>query len=967
MDIPHYTLVEKKEVPEYHLTGYLFRHDLTGARLFFAIAPGDDNKVFSATFLSRPDNDCGVPHILEHCMLNGSDKYPVKEPFVELLKGSLNTFLNAMTFPDKTMFPVASRNDKDFENLMDVYLDAVFHPRLLKDPNIFRQEGWHMELNDENEPITYKGVVYNEMKGAYSDPETVLADLVEKAMYPDNAYSKDSGGNPEFIPDLTYDEFCAFYRKYYHPSNSYLFFYGDLDMEYYLDKVDKEYLSTFTKVPETLPAHIDLQRRFEIPVETYGSYGITEDDDPSRKTYLSYSVMLDPVTTAEDYYAIDMLAEIIGGVEASPLKKALIDAGIGQSISVSVDLSRQQPVFEIVAKNAEAFQKDDFVRIIRKTLSDCVQNGYDPDLVEATVASSEFTLREQNYGSTPPGLILNIMVMDSWLYGGDPMQNLFYEKALDHIHKTKGLFEDLTKRLILENHHVVVCVLKPQAGLTLRTEEKTARKLKEYKDSLTPDQIRQLVRTTKEFTAWQQKPDRAEDLDKLPLLKREDLKPASLVKHAFVEQKDGIDISVYEDDTNHVVYFADYFNMDHLPEDLIPYASLLSLTLGMMDTDRFTYTEVDNEIGKRLGSLSFTVRTVIRKDNTFIPYLVLSSKFLSGKTNISFDLIKEILFHTHFDDTARLKEVIENELINMQQNLLYSGSSVALSRCRSYFDPAAAYQQKASGIDYYLFLKDLSANFDQKKEETVDKLKKTLDILARRDNVRIRITAQKDEKDMVEKEALDMLKEAPLGPSAYQSSSVVRVVPEEKDEAFITPGKINFVARCGRFTKPYDGYMAVMGQILSLDYLWNRVRVQGGAYGASKSISLQGNLGMASYRDPNLAKTLKVYEEAAEWGRTFECSEREMTKYIIGTMALLDPVRTVQMKGREAHEMLETGRTDEEILTISRQVMETTPQKVREASAIIGEAMKEPFICVEGSESAIKANQGLFKHIVHLF
>ena len=512
MDIPHYTLVEKKEVPEYHLTGYLFRHDLTGARLFFAIAPGDDNKVFSATFLTRPDNDCGVPHILEHCMLNGSDKYPVKEPFVELLKGSLNTFLNAMTFPDKTMFPVASRNDKDFENLMDVYLDAVFHPRLLKDPNIFRQEGWHMELNDENEPITYKGVVYNEMKGAYSDPETVLADLVEKAMYPDNAYSKDSGGNPEFIPDLTYDEFCAFYRKYYHPSNSYLFFYGDLDMEYYLDKVDKEYLSTFTKVPETLPAHIDLQRRFEIPVETYGSYGITEDDDPSRKTYLSYSVMLDPVTTAEDYYAIDMLAEIIGGVEASPLKKALIDAGIGQSISVSVDLSRQQPVFEIVAKNAEAFQKDDFVRIIRKTLSDCVQNGYDPDLVEATVASSEFTLREQNYGSTPPGLILNIMVMDSWLYGGDPMQNLFYEKALDHIHKTKGLFEDLTKRLILENHHVVVCVLKPQAGLTLRTEEKTARKLKEYKDSLTPDQIRQLVRTTKEFTAWQQKPDRAEDL-----------------------------------------------------------------------------------------------------------------------------------------------------------------------------------------------------------------------------------------------------------------------------------------------------------------------------------------------------------------------------------------------------------------------------------------------------------------------
>lgn len=965
MNIPNYTLIEQKEMKEYKATGYLFRHNQTGARVFYLQAPEDDNKVFCISFCTPPANDEGIPHIMEHCVLNGSRKYPVKEPFVELMKGSLNTFLNAMTFPDKTMFPVASRNEQDFMNLMDVYLDAVLHPNLLQDPFILKQEGWHYELEAEDQPIRYKGVVYNEMKGAYSSAETILDHVIDRALYPDTVYSKSSGGDPDSIPDLTYEEFRAFHEQYYHPSNSYIYFYGNGDIKKHLTYLDEQYLQEYTEAP--VQARIPMQSAFEGPKEVESVYAVTEGETTEHKTFLSYNVVVGKSTDPLNYYGLDMLAQLLGGCESAPVKTALLKAGIGKEVYATAECGIQQPVFSIIAKDADAGQKEEFERIIRETLETILKDGLDPKLVEATLGSTEFTLREANYGSTPKGLMLGISCMDSWLYGESPMLLLPYDGVLQTIRSTPHFFENMIRRELIGNPHSAIVVLKPEPGLNQKADQAVSRKLEAYKAGLTPEEVEALVQDTREIQLRQQSADKPEDLARLPLLKTEDIDPKQSQYIAHRECIAGRPAFVYHDFTNQIAYVTLNFNMDYVPAHELPYAGLLASVLGMMDTERFTYAELDNEIGCHLGDLSTDIRMLEKLDGSFTPYFFITAKYLVKENKAAFDLIQEVLLHTRLEDTARLREIVAQERSRMEKSMMRAGHSVAGNRAMSYFSPLMAYREQLSGVDFYFFIWDLDEHFEEKAQDILAHLRRVLPMIVCQENLSLRLSCEQKDRDTIVQEMERTAAQLPEKRGCGASKQVVRIQPEAKNEGLITSGKVQFVARAGRFTQPFHGSMVVLGHILYLDYLWSQVRAQGGAYGCFQHMDRMGRANLVSFRDPNLARTVQIFNQAGAVMEQFDCSDREMTKYIIGAVAGLDPVRTPAMKGAAANDRLEMGYTPEMLQQLRDEVLHTTLRQIRESAAALTQAMQEPYICVQGSENQIRANADLFDHIVTLF
>lgn len=960
----HYTLLESRPMPAYKATGHVYRHDETGARVVYIEAPEDNNKVFGIAFKTLPDNDCGIPHILEHCVLNGSRKYPVKEPFVDLLKGSLNTFLNAMTFPDKTVYPISSRNEQDFMNLMDVYLDAVFYPNVKKNIYLFRQEGWHYELNSPDEEIIYKGVVYNEMKGALSNPEGVLDDLASRHLFPNSTYGKNSGGDPEAIPSLTYEEFCAFHDKFYHPSNSYIFFYGDGDMEKHLNYLHDEYLHDFANVPAPEPAEIELEKPFEALSYAKGSYGVTEDEDLNDKTYLSYNVVLKPVKSALDYYGWGFLEALLAS-EASPLKRNLIKQGIGKEVEVGLSLAKLQPTLGIITKNTNEDQRQAFLSCVRESLQEIVKNGFDPKLVEAVLNSQEFQLREGDYGGLSKGLVLGMNLLELWLYGGNALELAFYEEPIRIIRNTKGYFEGLVQE-ILDNPHTLVATLVPERGLNRRLEEKDRKVLDELKASMSEEEILKLVEETKELTRRQMAPDAPEDSAKIPLLTLDQIGDIHLPGEAKEEALQGACLRSYVANTNQIFYLGMNFNTDYVPEEDLPYLGLLQYVLSSMDTERYTYTELDNEIGARLGGLSTAFRMIGRKDGSFLPYFTLSMKALEKEMESGLALAREILLTTKFRDLSRLKEVISESRIRLEQRISYGGDRVARGRCMSYFDEAAAYNEKVTGVDFYLFLKELEDHFDERASETAAHLEALVKMLFAASNLTIHLTSDQDSLQAQKEKLGEFVRRLP-DEQEGQSESAVRVKPVMKNEALITSGKVQFVCRSGCFEEPYSGAMAVMSQVLRLEYLWNRVRAQGGAYGCRQTIDRQGRMSMVSYRDPNLEKTLEVFQEAGDFMAAFDCSDRDMTKYIIGTISSMDPVLTASSEGAMAMDMLASGYTAEDYRKTAREVLATTQGEVREAAKAVKEAMQEPFVCVQGSEAKILENQDKFDQMIHLF
>ncbi|MDY3016718.1 MAG: insulinase family protein [Blautia sp.] len=966
--ISAYEIIREENLSDIRSAGYLLRHKKTGARVML-IENDDENKVFNIAFRTPPKNSTGVAHILEHSVLCGSREFPLKDPFVELVKGSLNTFLNAMTYPDKTCYPVASCNDQDFQNLMHVYLDAVFYPNIYKKEEIFRQEGWSYQLEDTEGPLKYNGVVYNEMKGAFSSPDEVLEREIMNSLFPDTPYGCESGGDPNHIPELSYEEFLQFHKTYYHPSNSYIYLYGNMDMAEKLEFIDEHYLSAFEKleVDSALPLQPAFTERKELQLE----YPVSESENEEGNAYLAYSTVVGDASDELTAMAFEVLDYALLSAPGAPLKQALLDAQIGMDVYGSYDDGILQPYFDIVAKGTDPDKKEKFVEIIRTTLEDIVKNGIDKKALKAGINYMEFRYREADFSAWPKGLMYGLDIFGSWLYSD--------EKAFSHVklipvfEKLKALsgeryFEDLIQKYLLDNPHGSVITLVPSKGLAARREKALEEQLQAKLEKMTQEEKETLVEKTKALVEYQEAEEEPGSEKCIPMLKREDIK-----KEAAGFTNEELDVSgslflYHEVPTNGISYLDLMFDLKNLDPEDVPYLGLLKSVLGFVDTAHFSYGELSNEINAETGGISCGVEVFDRADSTEEYKAVFSvrGKVMYPRIDVLFRMIREILNTSKLDDGKRLYEIIARVKSRAQANLVSAGHSTAVLRGASYSSPMAAFQDEMAGVGYYQFIEKLEKEFDSRKEELVKKLTALMTEILRPELLCVSYTGERESLDTVMKQ-VKVLKDTLHTEAAEASSKPMSC--EKKNEGFTTSGQVQYVARTGNFRKKgyeYTGALDILKVALSYDYLWMNLRVKGGAYGCMSGFKRSGESYFVSYRDPHLKRTLEVYEGIPEYVRTFQADEREMTKYIIGTISGKDVPRTPQMQGSISKTAYFCGITEEMMQKERDQILNADVEDIRNLAPLVEAILSDDAVCVVGSETAIEKEREIFKEIKSL-
>lgn len=963
-----FKLLSQRKIDEINSTARVFSHVKSGARLF-SLENDDDNKVFSISFRTPPKDSTGTPHILEHSVLCGSRKFPTKEPFVELAKGSLNTFLNALTFSDKTMYPVASKNDKDFYNLMDVYLDAVFYPNIYKYPEIFMQEGWHYELDDSEGDMTYKGVVYNEMKGAFSAPESILFRKIQESLYPDTPYGVESGGDPDVIPKLSLEEFLAFHKKYYHPSNSYIYLYGNGNTLEQMKFIDENYLRYFDKAD--IDSGIPVQEAFKEMKEVDMQYPISPDEDDVDKTFLSMNFSTGRSTVPDTYLALEILEYLLLETPASPLKKALIEADLGKDVFGQYDNSILQPVFSIVVKNSNQDKKDEFKNVVLNTLRRLVEKGIDKKLIEAAINKIEFELREAEGRGMPKGLLYGIRCMDSWLYGADPSIHLEYEPVLKEIKSalTTDYFERLIEKYLLNNPHCSLIMLKPEKGLAERKAREVRDKLARYKSSLNPGEIQRIIDRTRKLKERQAALDSPEDLRKIPLLDIKDIEPKAKKLELVEEYEHDVKILYHPAFTNRIGYINLFFDSSSVPVELLPYVGLLSDVLGKVSTESLNYADLSNEININTGGIDFIsdAYTVNMDPKKYYPKFIIRSKALVEKVKNLFEIVSQIIRSSSFEDERRLKEIIQETRSQLEMRVFDRGHVVAARRLYSYFSSSGYYLELVSGLAYYKFIKGLEKDFDSKLEEVRTNLKRVSDHIFNTDNLILGVTCDRSDYDGV-KQCLSSLFRG-LN-STKQNGGEYDFELSPRNEGLLTPGKVQYVAKGYNFIKlgyTYSGTLQVLRTITAYDYLWGRVRVRGGAYGAFNRFDRNGDMYFVSYRDPNLKETVAVYDGTSNFVKNFTTDDREMVKYIIGTISRVDSPLTPSMEGEVAVENYIRNITYEDIQKERDEILSTKQEDIKSLAGLISDVMKQSYICVLGSEEKIKENSDMFSNMINVF
>ena len=961
-NIPAYEIEKQENLTDIHSTGYLVRHKKTGARLVL-IENDDENKVFSIAFRTPPRNSTGVPHILEHSVLCGSRQFPLKDPFVELVKGSLNTFLNAMTYPDKTCYPVASCNDQDFQNLMHVYLDAVFYPNIYKKEEIFRQEGWSYHLENKEGPLTYNGVVYNEMKGAFSSPDEVLEREIMNSLFPDNTYGVESGGNPENIPDLSYEEFLDFHRTYYHPSNSYIYLYGNMDMEEKLKFIDEKYLSAFDALE--VDSHIPHQAAFSSVKDIQKEYPVAENEEEEDNTYLSFNMVVGDAMDNTLGVAFDVLDYALLSAPGAPLKMALLDAGIGKDIYGSYDDGILQPYFSIVAKGARTSQKEEFVSIIRKVLQDIVKNGIDKKAILAGINYMEFRYREADFGSDPKGLMYGLDIMGNWLYDDSkPFAQVQLLAVYDRLKEAvnEGYFESLIQKWLLDNTHGAILALVPKRGLAAQREKALEEKLENYRRSLSDEQLEELVRKTNALVEYQESEEKPEDLACIPMLKRSDIRREV---NGFSNEELSVDGSLflYQDVcTNGIGYVNAMFEIKDMAVDKVHYLGLLKSVLGYVDTQNYTYGELFNAINARTGGIQCGVDVFDKANDpeAFRTMFTIRGKALYSQMDFLFQMMEEILNTSQITDTKRLYEIIAEIKSRGQASLIGAGHQTAVLRGASYGSPMARFQDEMAGVGYYKFIEDLEKNFQEKKEEIVAGLKTAMAEIIRPDSFMVSYTGERESVEKMQELCCQLKKSLPEGKGEVPA---VSVTCKKKNEGFKTSGQVQYVARTGNFVKKgftYTGALEILKVALSYDYLWINLRVKGGAYGCMSGFKRSGESYFVSYRDPHLRRTLEVYQGVPEYVRNFTADEREMTKYIIGTISGKDVPRTPQTQGALGRMAYFRGLTVEMMQKERDQILNATVEDIHALAPLIEAVLSDDQLCVVGSESAIEKAEDVF-------
>ena len=965
-----YELLLEEELPDIHSVGTILRHKKTGARIML-VENEDENKVFNIAFRTPPKDSTGVAHILEHSVLCGSRDFPLKDPFVELAKGSMNTFLNAMTYPDKTCYPVASCNDQDFQNLMHVYLDAVFYPNIYRHEEIFRQEGWSYQLESPEDALTVSGVVYNEMKGVFSSSDETLEREVMCSLFPDTPYGVESGGDPEFIPDLTYEAFLNFHRTYYHPSNSFIYLYGNMDMNEKLDYLDEQYLSAFDylKVDSVIPC----QAPFARPYDKEKEYPVSEGEDTEENTYLSYARTAGNSTDSTLCTAFDILDYALLSAPGAPLQKALLEAKIGKDIYGSYVDGILQPYFMVVAKGAKKEQKEEFLDVVTRVLAEQAEKGIDKKALLAGINSLEFKYREADYGAYPKGLMYGLDILGNWLYSDeDPFSQVkllsvfsFLKKAIE---EDNGYFENLVRSFLLENPHGGCLGLHPKEGLQAEKEKELSDKLQAYLDSLSREEQEELVQKTAALREYQEAPERPEDLLSIPMLRREDIRKECAELYNTEIDMDGSLFLYHDICTNGIAYLDLMFRIHDLDLQEIHYLGLLKMVFGLIDTQEHSYGEICNEINLHTGGISFGVETFENPEyeDGFRNYFSIRGKALYEELPVLFGLAGEILFSSRFSDTGRLREIIAEKKVQVQADLMESGHGAAVTRAMSYSSKRALFQDEMSGIGFFHFLEELEKDYEKLLPELLKGFDGLVKKIFRPENFCVSCACEEEKRLQI----MDFCKTL-KGRLYTEALGAAGVLPatERKNEGFQTSGQVQYVAMAGNFKDKgydYNGALSILKVILGYEYLWTNIRVKGGAYGCMSGFKRNGESYFVSYRDPHLHRTLEIFEGIPEYLKSFQASEREMTKYIIGTISGIDTPKTPNMLASLSKVDWFNGVTRKMTQKNRDEILGAGEEDIRALAPLMEAVLSDHQICVLGSESQVGQAGDVLENILPL-
>lgn len=964
-----FKLVKKEFISELKSESLFFKHERNGAEVL-VLENDDDNKVFSVAFRTPPENDRGVAHILEHSVLCGSKKYPLKEPFIELIKGSLQTFLNAMTFSDKTMYPLASRNHKDFKNLMSVYLDAVYYPNITEET--FMQEGWHHELESSEDEMIYKGVVLNEMKGVFSSPESIIDRQLAHSLFPKTAYGFESGGDPVFIPDLTYGEFKEFHRKYYHPSNSRIFLYGDGDTLEHLNFLEEEYLKNFDRME--VDSSLKIQRKFSKPKRKVIQYPVAKEESLDKKTFVLTGLKLDKATNYEHCLGFNILSYLLLGTSASPLRKALIDSGLGSEvIGGGFDDQRLETVFAVGLKGTEAQHEEKILDLIFSTLRGLVKNGIEKDMIESAVNTVDFRLREANFGGFAKGIVYNIQALGSWLYDADPTTHLKYDALMKKIKRKskEGYFEKLIEKYLLDNNHQSTLVAEPKPSLAKKQDAKTRKKLKEIKASLSADEINGIVERTRTLKELQMTPDSPEALSSLPKLELDDVQKAGEEHPIEIKNESAPKILFHDLFTNKIAYVQIGFNTHTVPMDLIQYLPLFGRMILGMGTKKHDYMEISKQLGIHTGgvhSWHFSSAPVTDRQKV-ISYQFFSGKTVMEKLETFFDLLGEILGGASFDNHKRLAEIIRSAKADMEDSIVPHGNQYVLSRLQSYQSRLGQFDELTDGITYFKFLEQLLERVEKDPAEVAEKFRQLGGLLFTKENTLFNVTLEGKDYSKVKKKIDQLMEVIPNEISGKSEEWNLEPVPN--NEAFPTASTVQYVGKGANLYDlgfEYKGHFGALRSLLSTGFLWEKVRMQGGAYGSSNSFDLYtGDYGLVSYRDPNLSETLDIYDQIADFVANLDFPDEELQKLIIGCMGKLDPPLTPDRRGSISMVDHLTGRTHAMKQKYREELLSTKLEDLKAYAGLFLKIKESGNVCVLGNEEKIKKSKPLFNELVNIF
>ncbi len=957
MTISHgFKKVWERYIHELKTEAVLFRHVKTGTELL-SLSNDDENKVFGITFRTPASDSTGLPHILEHSVLCGSRKYPVKEPFVELLKGSLQTFLNAMTYPDKTCYPVASQNVQDFYNLIDVYLDAVFYPRLT--PMILQQEGWHLELENVDEPLIYKGVVFNEMKGVYSSPDSLLSELSQHSLFPDNTYGFDSGGNPKEIPNLTFKKFKAFHRKYYHPSNARIFFYGDDDPEKRLHLVD-EYLKDFEclKVDST----IKLQPPFEGPRELTRSFPSGKDEDSKGMVTLNW--LLKEGTEGEANLAFHVLEYILLGMPGSPLKKALIDSDLGEDLSgggLSSEL--RQMYFSTGLKGIDLKDVGKIVHLVQETLFHLAKEGIDRDTVEAALNTIEFSLRENNTGAYPRGLAQMLRALNSWLYDRDPLALIAFEHPLEtlkaRLSAGEPVFEEMIDYWFIDNSHRTTLILKPDKELAAKEEAAEREKLREIREAMTSEDLQEVVAQTRNLKKMQETPDSSEALATIPTLSIEALDKRNRMIPLSVLEEVKTPILVHDLFTNGILYLDVGFDLHTLRQQLLPYVHLFGRALLEMGTETEDYVSLSQRISRKTGGIRPSILTsAVKEEQDAEAWLFLRGKAMKSQTAELTDILRDILLNVRLDNKDRFRQMVLEAKARQEQKLMSMGHQMVSLRLSAHFHEAEWAAEQMSGVTYLFFLRRLAEAVDDDWSGVLANMEEIRSILINRDTMLLNVTLDETGWSESKSQVKHFLEALPV---SMRRDAVWSPERPAGFEGMTVPSQVNYVAKGVNIFEGgyrFHGSSLVICRYLRNAWLWDRIRVQGGAYGSFCHFNrLSGVFSFVSYQDPNLSKTLEVYDQTADFLNTTTLREDELTRSIIGTIGDIDQYMLPDAKGYASMFHHITGQTEKERQQIREEVLNTTASDFRGFGQALGTFRERGLVKVLGSEKAIQDAQ----------